>query len=337
MADFTNAELNDDYTDDTLQGDSQGARSATGNTEDDNDGNYLGDPEEEEEEEKQPTETGDPLVDIYTGLGFEEGRLLFDDQETSFADLTAEQRQEVITDRLAAERQAGFEEAETALGLTNEEKQILNHYREHGTLEGVEISAAPSIAAMTHDDLHRASIRVLLGADASEQDVNASLESRRASTTFIREAEAIRAQLGQQQQVQQTQQATEQYNTYVGEIQQAASAIKSIGGLQLKPEHLEYVVDQLTKIEGDSAAAPFIAALANPLQLTEYAAKALLFDSMVEGFQNMLSNVQQPTQQQRQARSATEIVQSITGAAPAGRDQRQNQALTNEDLDNPFA
>lgn len=333
-------EFEDDYVDNGYSGDGgepvvTPPVSDTSTTEPD----YAGDDENEEQDENQSTpQMGTLAPEVFDVLGFEGGLVDFDDREVPFSSLSAEDQTHVISERLKAERDLGFNEAQEEIGLTEQETQLLNHYREHGTLRGFEPEYVASFASMNHDDLHRQNIRSLLGEAASQEQVERTLEARRSGATFTHEAEAFRNQLTEQADVAQNQLEQQNYQSYVEEIGGAVSSLTNahLGGVEFTPELRAYVNSQLTDRSQTGAVAPFIAALADPNQLSLYAAKALLYDSVVEAFVKQQGIVRQRTVSEVLGLNGNNRV-NTQGAAPAGSGRAAATAnghkMTNEEIE----
>jgi hypothetical protein len=318
-------------------GTTPGSTPAAGATGTDDEPGYAGDPNDDAEPEPQAASGAgtDPIADIYDVLGFQDGMLTLDDQQVRFHELSSEQRREVLADALAEERQAGYTQAEQELGLSEQEIQILNHFREHQSLDGL-VSTGPSeLASASADELHRREI-VGLYPNFTEQQVTEQLEARRSLSTYAQQAELIRGRLQQAATQEATQRQEQEYTTYATEIQQAVRSITTVAGVPVDPEHLQYVQQQLTERNPETGnLAPFIARLSNPRDLAEIAYKAEFFDSMVQGFQTLLREARSQGGAQALGHNAPRGGQQsyVGGAAPAGQGRPANGGLTNEDLD----
>lgn len=331
-------DLEDDYADNGYLGDpGDGApvTAAPDTTTAAEESGYDGDtetPEEQQEQVLNPAASG-TLGNLYNLLGLENGQVDIDGQQRDFASLSAEDQAEVFNDQLEQVREETRQQTLRDFGLSAEELALVDHYRAHGTVAGLESPALSSLTTMSHDDLHRQQIRALLGENASEQQVEAELATRRTGTTFAAQAEHVRSQLvNQATQAEQAAEA-EGYQAYTQAITQQVSGIKAVAGIPVEPAHHAYIVQQLTQRPAGGVA-PFIAALGDESQLAIIATKALLFDGMVQGFLDQRS--QQRGKTIEEVLGVTRQNQQPQGRAPRGQQSGQPQnghQFTNDELD----
>lgn len=320
-------DFEDDYTESEYAGDDESGAGGDDNepekeSENDDEDGYRGDDDEDDEQEPdagQGGEGADAMSTLFEGLGIDGGLVTLDGEEVPFLQLPADEQRNIISQRLEAEYERGRAEANPEEGLDAAEIALVNYRREHGTIEGFEVTSG--LEGLSADELHRRDIRAI-DPEASEQEIEEELVARRSLTNFEKRAGTIRGRFEQQATQQREAAASDQAQQYQQSIVQTLAGMREIEGFPLESAEHDFIRRELT-VAGEDGLAPFFRDLGDPQVQGRLAYLNRMFPAIVKGFE---AQVAEAFEEGRRAAlgKAPRKPTTPTGAAPAGKNRRQS-------------
>lgn len=320
-------DFDDDYTEGSYGDDDEsGAGGAADESEneanaDDEEG-YRGDDDENEEEEEEAGaggESPDAMSTLFEGLGIDNGLVNLDGEDVPFLQLPADEQRNIITQRLDAEYQRGRAEANPEEGLDAAEIALVNYRREHGTVDGFEVTSG--LESLSADELHRRDIRAI-DPEATETEIEEELAARRGLSNFEKRAGTIRGRFEQQAEHQRTVAAQQQAQEYQQAVVGALSQMKDIEGFPIESAEHDFIRRELT-VAGEDGIAPFFRDLADPQVQGRLAYLNRMFPAIVKGFEQQVAEAFEEGRRVALGKAPRKPT-TPSGAAPAGKNRRQN-------------